>query len=79
MIIGKISKKGQISIPKKIRDQLELQVGDPVVFKIQSNKVYIEKLLPAESNTLSSDILLESSPLDQDSITFQRKLRDEWR
>ena len=77
MIIGKLSKKGQISIPKNIRQQFDLKPGDAISFVIHSNRIIIEKITPRVEKKLS-DILLESEALDSDSITYQRKLRDEW-
>ncbi|MHA1519139.1 MAG: AbrB/MazE/SpoVT family DNA-binding domain-containing protein [Promethearchaeota archaeon] len=77
MIIGKLSKKGQISIPKNIRQQFNLKPGDAISFIIKSNRIILEKISPSKERKLS-DILLESEALDSDSITYQRKLRDEW-
>jgi AbrB family looped-hinge helix DNA binding protein len=76
MIVGKISKKGQIVIPKEIRDQMGLKVGDVLSFKIQSNKVVIEKLTNNSTKTMF-EILENSKPIEN-SIKFQRKLREEW-
>ncbi|MHA1618802.1 MAG: AbrB/MazE/SpoVT family DNA-binding domain-containing protein [Promethearchaeota archaeon] len=77
MIIGKLSKKGQISIPKNIRQQFDLKPGDAISFVIQSNRIILEKITPNAERKIS-DILLDCEPLDSDSITYQRKLRDEW-
>ncbi|MHA1619659.1 MAG: AbrB/MazE/SpoVT family DNA-binding domain-containing protein [Promethearchaeota archaeon] len=77
MIIGKLSKKGQISIPKDIRNQIDLRPGDAISFVIRSNKIILEKITPSVDRKLS-DFLIESESLDLDSISYQRKLRDEW-
>jgi AbrB family looped-hinge helix DNA binding protein len=78
MISAKLSKRGQISIPKKIRDQFDLKPGDSIVFKVQAENIILQKISPSNSDKKLSDILLECEPLEEDSITFQRKLRDEW-
>lgn len=39
----KVSSKNQISIPKKIRDRLNIKPGDVVVFKDTSEGVVLEK------------------------------------
>ncbi len=44
MNVGKMSKKGQIVIPKEIRERFEIKPGDAVIFKIQGNKVIMEKI-----------------------------------
>jgi len=72
MNIGKLSKKGQIVIPKEIRDKFGIKPGDAVIFKIQGEKVILEKI-----QEKMSDILINSEPIEK-SLDFQRKLRDEW-
>ncbi len=38
-----ITQKGQVTIPKSIRDALELKQGDEVVFKLIDEKAILEK------------------------------------
>jgi len=73
MNVGKMSKKGQIVIPKEIREKFGILPGDAVIFKIQGNKVIIEKI-----QEKMSEILKNSTPIEN-SLEFQRKLRDEWK
>lgn len=73
MIISKISKKGQIVIPKEIRKKFGFVTGDVIIFKIRNQEIVLEKI-----DETMSEILKKSRPLPQDSINFQRKLRDEW-
>lgn len=73
MLVGKISKKGQIVVPKEIRDKLGIHSGDVILFKTRDNEVILEKI--SES---MSDILKSSKPLSKNSVTFQRDLREEW-
>ena len=72
MNVGKISKKGQIVIPKEIRDRFEIKPGDAVIFRIQGNKVIMDKI-----QERMSEILKNSNPVEK-SLEFQEKLRDEW-
>ncbi len=37
MITTKMTSKGQVTIPKEIRDKLELQPGDTLEFKLEDN------------------------------------------
>lgn len=39
-----VTKKGQITIPKPVRDRLGLKEGDKVIVKFSENKVYIRKI-----------------------------------
>ena len=72
MNIGKVSKKGQIVIPKTIRDKFGIMPGDALIFKIKEDKIIIEKI-----KERMSEILKNSEPIEN-SLKFQQKLRDEW-
>jgi AbrB family looped-hinge helix DNA binding protein len=72
MNVGKMSKKGQIVIPKEIREKFGIKPGDAVIFKIQGDKVILEKI-----QEKMSEILINSKPVEK-SLDFQKKLRDEW-
>ena len=72
MNVGKMSKKGQIVIPKEIRQRFNINPGDAVIFKIQENRVIMEKI-----QAKMADILKAGKPLAP-SKEYVKKLRDEW-
>lgn len=76
MIVGTsiISEKGQITIPKVIRDKLGIVQGDRLVFDLKGNEIIIKK---TGTNKVSK-ILKNQKPWKISSVEFQRKLRDEW-
>ena len=76
MIIGTsiISEKGQVTIPKEIRDKLGIVQGDRLVFDLKGNEIIIKK---TGTNKVSK-ILKNQKPWKISSVEFQRKLRDEW-
>lgn len=76
MIIGTsiINEKGQITIPKEIRDKLRIVQGDRLIFDLNDDLIIIRK---SGTNRLSK-ILKKQKPWKVNSIEFQRKLRDEW-
>lgn len=73
MPTSKVSKKGQVVIPKEIREKLGIKAGDTVIFRVESGKVFIEV-----SRERLKDILKEGKPIGGGSVEFQRMLRDEW-
>lgn len=46
--LAKITSKGQITIPQKIRERLQAQTGDGIVFKLMNDRIVIEKVDAAE-------------------------------
>ncbi len=76
MIIGtsSISEKGQITIPKEIRDKLGIMQGDRLIFDLKGNKIIIQK---SGTNKIS-EILKNQKPWTESSIKFQKQLREEW-
>lgn len=76
MIVGTstISEKGQVTIPKEIRDKLGIIQGDRLIFDLKDDLIIIKK---SGTNRIS-DILNKQKAWKEDSIEFQRKLRDEW-
>ena len=39
----KVTSKGQVTLPKAVRDALALQTGDEVVFRVESNRAILAK------------------------------------
>jgi AbrB family looped-hinge helix DNA binding protein len=61
-MISKITSKGQVTLPKAVRDQLGLQAGDSIVYEVDGNTVRVRKAEPfdlawhrASSKTLAHE------------------------
>ncbi|MHB1907437.1 MAG: AbrB/MazE/SpoVT family DNA-binding domain-containing protein [Nitrososphaerales archaeon] len=72
--VSPISEKGQVTIPKQVRDLLELKAGDRIAFVAKGSNIVVKK---ARTKRLS-DILSKQESLEEDSLSFQRKARSEW-
>jgi len=72
--VSPVSEKGQVTIPKQIRDALNLKKGDRVVFLDQDRQVILRK---AKAEKLS-EILQNQEPWKGNAVETQRKLRKEW-
>ena len=73
--VGSVTTKGQITIPKEIRDALRLKEGDRILFTIEGERAVIRRV----SDEKLSEILARQKPWPEDSLVFQKRLREEWR
>lgn len=74
MIFGKLSKRGQVVIPKKIRDLTNIEPGDTIKFSIKENRIILEKVNPIEENSIV-EFLKQGESFDKDLV---QHLRSEW-
>ncbi len=42
-VAAKMTSKGQITVPKVVREQLELEPGDQVVFRVEGNRATLAR------------------------------------
>ncbi|MBI4479124.1 MAG: AbrB/MazE/SpoVT family DNA-binding domain-containing protein [Acidobacteria bacterium] len=71
MLVSKISSKGQVTIPKKVRESLRAGPGDLLVYEVQDNRVVLRRVEPFDRafHAALSDTLTEwSSPEDEDAF-----------
>jgi AbrB family looped-hinge helix DNA binding protein len=73
--VSQVSSKGQVTIPKEIRESLGIAEGDRVVFETDGSRVTLRKV----SDEKLSLILTLRKPWNGKSLDYQRELRDEWR
>lgn len=73
--VSQVSSKGQVTIPKEIREALGIAEGDRVVFEADGGRVTFRKV----SGEKLSAILTRRKPWDAKSLDYQRELRGEWR
>lgn len=72
--LGKITSKGQITIPKDIRNALGVSEGDKILFEKKDGEVIIKK---AQKNSIVF-VLDEAKPLGRETSRAIRGIRDEW-
>ncbi len=72
--VSPVSEKGQVTIPKEIRNALKLKRGDLVVFLDRDSEVVLRKAKPERL----SEILQEQKPWTVGALALQKKLRKEW-
>ncbi|MBN2334370.1 AbrB/MazE/SpoVT family DNA-binding domain-containing protein [Candidatus Bathyarchaeota archaeon] len=72
--VSSVTSKGQVTIPKEIRDTLGIGEGDKVIFLVDGDAAVIRKVRDEKL----SDILGRQIPWPESSLEFQRRLRGEW-
>jgi len=68
---SKISKKGQITIPKDVREKLGLKVGDKVIFESIAQGILIRKKEGSDINKILNEIagIWKDHPLFKNKTT----------
>ena len=74
MIFGKLSKRGQIVIPKKIRELASIEPGDTIKFSIKENRIILERIDPIEEDSIV-EFLKQGKSFEKDLV---QHLRSEW-
>ena len=49
MLASKISSKGQVTLPKKVRESLGARPGDTVIYEVRGNSVTIRRAEPFDA------------------------------
>ena len=73
--VGTVTSKGQVTIPKEIRETLGVNEGDKLIFLVEGDKVVLRKV----GSEKLTDILSRRRPWGETGLEFQRRLREEWR
>ncbi len=72
--ISPVSEKGQVTIPKAIRNALKLKRGDLVVFLDRDSEVVLRKAKPGRL----SEVLQGQKPWTVGALELQKRIRKEW-
>ncbi len=48
ILTGRLSSKGQLTLPRQIRERLGLATGDDLMFSVEGNAVRIERARPID-------------------------------
>ena len=69
-----VSEKGQITIPKEVRDRLGISKGDKIIVYLKDDEIILKK--PEKRRLV--EILRSHTRWGVKGVDFQRKLREEW-
>ena len=77
VLIGKVSQKGQVVIPIRIRKALGLKKGSKVSFELKNGEITIKKVLTAlDWTNLVKQIPVEDVKIDKNGYFDPRKSPD---
>ena len=71
MILSKISSKGQVTIPKQVRDKIGAKPGDSIAYVIKAGTVTIRRLDPFDAqfhSALSQTLDEWNTPEDEEAF-----------
>jgi len=68
MEIVTVSRKYQVTIPKRIREKIGIKVGDKVIMKIEGNKIIIEPIIRDRGNPVKNLLSLVKKPINIDAV-----------
>lgn len=81
MVLAKLTSKGQITIPKEIREKLRLREGDKVFFVEEKGKIYFENAsqvaLKHIQDQVKNDPAKTNFRNEEDVISYIKALRNE--
>lgn len=70
MFTSKITRKGQVTVPKAIRQALKAEAGDVIVYEVQGNTVTLRKARPFDAewhDALATQLDEWNSPADNEA------------
>ena len=71
MLVSKLSRKGQVTVPKKVRESLKANAGDFIEYEVQGNVVVMRRVEPFDRPfhaALSESLTEWSSPEDEEAF-----------
>lgn len=63
-----LTTKGQITLPKALRDSLHLKTGDKIIFEEQDNGTYLLKARKADVSVLKGCVSYKGAPATLDDM-----------
>ena len=80
MVLAKLTSKGQITIPKEIREKLRLREGDKVFFVEEKGKIYFENASQVALKRIQDQVKNDPEKTnfrnEEDVISYIKALRN---
>lgn len=68
MSIVRITRKYQITIPKEVREKLNLRIGDLLKVEVEDDKIVLKPLIKRKKDPIKELLNLVKEPLNIDAV-----------
>ena len=68
MELVKVTRKYQVTIPKSVREELGIRVGDSLIVRVEGGRIVLEPLIPRRKGVVEEMLSLVSEPVDVDAV-----------
>ena len=68
MQVVKITRKYQITIPKEVREKLNLHIGDLLKVEVEDDKIILKPIIKRRRNPIEELLNLVKEPIDVDAV-----------
>jgi len=76
-VIVRVTRKYQITIPKKIREKLHIRVGDSLKMRVEGEKIIVEPIISRVEDPVRDMLSLIDRPLNIDAVRLVEESWDE--
>ena len=74
-VIVRVTRKYQITIPKRIREKLNIHVGDSLKMRVEGEKIIVEPIITRVKDPVKDMLSLIDKPLNIDAV---RLVEESW-
>jgi len=74
-VIVRVTRKYQITIPKRIREKLNIHVGDSLKMRVEGEKIIVEPVITRVKDPVKDMLSLIDKPLNIDAV---RLVEESW-
>jgi len=74
-----VGERGQVTIPKKLRDRFGIKSKSPVVFELREDGIMIKPAMTVTIREFSDDFIREITETDQLKSAEKKDILSKWR
>lgn len=75
--VVKVTRKYQVTLPREVREELGIRIGDFLRVRVEDDKVILEPVVPRRRNPVDDMLNLISEPINVDAVKLVEESWDE--